>query len=319
MDDTPNDPIEALVFECLERFAVEGDAALADLCARFPVHAAALRARITRLRRSGLLAATGDGRDFPERLGEFTLVRRLGGGGMGVVFLARQARPERLVALKVVRPEQLYFAGRRERFAREADAVARLDHPGIVPIHQFGEQDGVPYLVMPWIEGCTLAEVLTALRGRAPAQLTGADLGRVLTDRLGAAGAAAAQAPLYQGGWVAVCLRIAREVALALGHAHGFGIVHGDLRPEGVVVTPDGFKVRGLGVGTALPRASFLAALAGRQESSRVPPELLAGRLCDTRGDVYAFAANPRPADIRLLVEVSDTTLRHDRTVKARL
>src|SRR5262245_56732009 len=103
--------VRALVAECLERFDVEGPAAIEAICAANPEHAESIRARVARLASIGLLARDGgDGADdrIPERLGEFRLIRRLGGGGMGVVFLAEQSSLGRQVALKVVRPSELY-------------------------------------------------------------------------------------------------------------------------------------------------------------------------------------------------------------------
>jgi aminoglycoside phosphotransferase (APT) family kinase protein len=107
----------------------------------------------------GLLGTQPPPRDFPERLGEFQLVRRIGSGGMGVVYEAEQESLGRRVALKVVRPELLYFEGARERFRREIEAVARLAHPAIVPVLASGEQDGLPFYAMELMRGRTVQEV----------------------------------------------------------------------------------------------------------------------------------------------------------------
>src|SRR6202045_5318340 len=95
-------------------------------------------------------------------LGTCTLQRLIGQGGMGAVFLAQQSRPRRQVAVKVLlpmaplTPHQL--AAFLERFRRETDASASLQHPNITPVHEYGERDGVAYLVMPYISGGTLRD-----------------------------------------------------------------------------------------------------------------------------------------------------------------
>src|SRR4029077_2697678 len=97
-------------------------------------------------------------------LGTCTLQRLIGQGGMGAVYLAQQSRPRRQVAVKVLlpaaklKPHQL--AAFLERFRRETDAAASLEHPNIMPVHEYGERDGLAYLVMPYISGGTLRDVM---------------------------------------------------------------------------------------------------------------------------------------------------------------
>src|SRR6185369_10666311 len=109
--------------------------------------------------------------------------KKLGEGGMGVVYLAEQCSLKRQVALKLVRPEQLYFPGARERFRREVEAVARLSHPGIVSVFTVGEEQGLPFFAMELLRGASLDEVVQALAGRAPEKLTGADLAAVVAAK----------------------------------------------------------------------------------------------------------------------------------------
>ena len=92
--------------------------------------------------------------------GEFALIRQLGRGGMGAVYLARELALDRLVAIKVLPPESGEREDRRARFRREAQFAAKLTHPNIVPLHSFGALDGLLYYVMGYVRGESLAERL---------------------------------------------------------------------------------------------------------------------------------------------------------------
>ena len=113
---------------------------------------------------------------MPKQLGEFRVLERLGGGGMGEVYRAVQERLSREVAVKVVRPEYLWYEGARERFRREAEAVARLQHPGIVPVYTVGEEAGLPYFAMELVDGTSLDDVLKQVAGLEFDELSGSDL-----------------------------------------------------------------------------------------------------------------------------------------------
>ena len=98
-------------------------------------------------------------------LGTCTLLQLIGQGGMGAVYLAQQSRPARRVAVKVLLPHVAVGSAEyrefRARFQREADLVAQLEHVNIVPIYEYGEQDGVAFLVMPFLTGGSLRDLLT--------------------------------------------------------------------------------------------------------------------------------------------------------------
>src|SRR5215471_11546806 len=141
-------------------------------------------------------------------LGTCTLQRLIGQGGMGAVFLAQQSRPRRQVAVKVLLPmtplSPNQLAAFLERFRRETDAAASLEHPNITPVHEYGERDGLAYLVMPYISGGTLRDQL---------------------DREG-------RLPLTQ------VVSYLEQMASALDFAHQRGVIHRDIKPANILLTP---------------------------------------------------------------------------------
>src|SRR5688572_7661992 len=167
---TEMDAIDELLAGCLEQPEAEWRTAIDAACAAHPEHAAEMRRRFARVQQMAVGVPMPE--PIPDRLGEFHLLRRLGGGGMGVVYLAEQAPLGRMVALKLIRPDQLYFPGARDRFRREVEAVARLSHPGIVPVHTVGEAAGIPYFAMEHVPGASLEAVLRALPQVPAADLT---------------------------------------------------------------------------------------------------------------------------------------------------
>ena len=169
--------------------------------------------------------------------GRYSLERELGRGGMGVVYLAREERRDRLVAIKLLPLELAAHAKLRERFVREARTAARLSHPYIVPIHAVDEAGSFVFYVMAYVDGETLAQRV-ASRGPVPPH----DATRVL-----------------------------REVAWALAYAHSQGVVHRDIKPANILLTPEGApKLGDFGVAKMLSetrtRATFTAMLTQRRE-----------------------------------------------------
>jgi len=222
--------IDQLVALALDRFEEGGQAALEAFLAEHPAEAERVRRCLETLHDVGLLAGSEPDGELPERLGEFRLIESLGAGGMGIVYRAVQEPLGREVALKVIRPEQLFFRGARERFRREVETVARLQHPGIVAVHAVGEQDGVPYFAMDLVRGRGLDAILGGLAGRDPRDLTGRDL-----DPSGAG-----SGYLFEGTWEEACLRAVRQVCEALEFAHQNGVLHRDIKPSNVMITSEG-------------------------------------------------------------------------------
>jgi serine/threonine protein kinase len=257
--------IEILLFECLE--AEHPTQALEQAVEANPELAGQLRQAYGALQRWDLVDAAAKPRTdampaagdaTPDRLGEYRLLKRIGAGGMGVVFLARDEVLQRTVALKLIRPEHLYLPGARERFQREVETIARLQHPGIVPIYGVGKQEGMPYFTMQHISGCSVATALVDLEGRSSSQQEGSANGRspdavalleVIARHATAdhaavpdAGGSSSSSGIRNLGWPDTCVAIAIEVANALQHAHERGILHRDVKPSNILLTRDGCR-----------------------------------------------------------------------------
>jgi serine/threonine-protein kinase len=191
--------------------------------------------------------------------GRYELVRRLAGGGMGEVWLARALGPERvqkMVVLKRVRPDRSTEEA-RARFIDEARVAVSLSHPHVVPVFEFGEREGEYYLVMDWVRGGDLARV------------AGVD-----------------RPPL---GWASAALA-GSELCDALAYVHartdrrGHGLVHGDVTPRNVLLSPDGHVLLGdFGLARFRPHGSAGTA-------RYLAPEQARGEALDGRADLYALA-----------------------------
>jgi hypothetical protein len=185
-DGSSEDIVDRLVLEALDLIEGGGQAAADELLRAHPREAAAIRERLDQLARTGLLVAPGTVPPaHPERIGPFRILERLGGGGMGVVYLAEDESLHRRIALKLIHPEYVHVRQAHERFRREVEAVARLQHPSIVPVYSVGEERGIPYFAMEWVDGLSLADVLRQLKGRSLESLQGLDLARLLARREG--------------------------------------------------------------------------------------------------------------------------------------
>ncbi len=192
--------------------------------------------------------------------GRYVLERELGAGGMATVWLARDVRHDRQVALKVLRPELTAVLG-SERFLAEIRLTARLDHPHILTLIDSGEADGLLYYVLPFVRGESL---------------------RARVDR-------EKQLPIDEA------VRLVRQVAGALAYAHGHGVVHRDIKPENILLHEGEAVVTDFGIALALQQAGG-ARLTETGLSLGTPqymsPEQATGdRDLDARSDVYSLGA----------------------------
>ncbi|MBI4606121.1 MAG: protein kinase [Planctomycetes bacterium] len=211
---------------------------------------------------------------FPARFGEYEVLRQLGAGGMGEVYLARQTSLDRLVALKLIAPRRAKDPKALQRFLREAKAAGSLEHPSIVSVYEAGIHEGRPFIAMRYVEGETLAE---AIRREAEEQ----------------AAAGAGEAPVLPKIKMLRFVGIVEGVARALHAAHEAGIVHRDVKPGNIMLTRDGPVILDLGlVRLDLPAEQSLT------ESGEIigtpayiaPEVLKEGHLrADRRSDVYSL------------------------------
>ena len=190
--------------------------------------------------------------------GRYRLVREIGRGGMATVYRADDLKHDRPVALKVLKPELAASLG-AERFLREITLTARLDHPHILPLLDSGEAGGLLYYVMPYVEGESLRERL---------------------DR-------EAQLPLDDA------LRIAREAADALSHAHRHGVVHRDIKPGNILLADGHARVADFGIARAMTAAGERTltetGLAVGTPAYMSPEQASGEREIDARSDIYSL------------------------------
>ena len=186
----------------------------------------------------------------------YRIIKRLGGGGMATVFRAEQMPLAREVIVKVLHAHLARDSEMTERFRREAEAAARLVHPFICPVLDFGELGETVYIVMPYLGGGSLADRVQRERNVAPRATAGA----------------------------------AAQVAVALDHAHQRGVVHRDVKPDNILFDEDGNAlITDFGIATARFHGRLTASGRAMGTPHYMSPEQAMGKLVDGRSDLYAL------------------------------
>jgi serine/threonine protein kinase len=203
-----------------------------------------------------------------QTLDHYRIESKLGEGGMGVVYKARDTHLGRVVAAKVLPADKVADSGRKERFAREARAASALNHPNIVTIYDIRSVNGVDFIVMEYVEGQTLEEAIPA-----------------------------------KGMRVLPALKIAAQIADGLARAHEAGILHRDIKPSNVMVTGEGrAKILDFGLAKLSERVDSSPEDATERRgltkegavvgtAAYMSPEQAEGRKLDSRSDIFSFGA----------------------------
>ncbi|MFO0915129.1 MAG: protein kinase [Pirellulales bacterium] len=245
-----------------------------------------------------------------KRLGDFALVREIGRGGMGIVYEARQISLYRRVALKVLSGSLRLTPKAVKRFRREAEAAAKLHHTNIVPVYSIGEEDGTHFYSMELIEGPSLDHVIRQLRetsrntrsgSTAPAEeeplapelaQTGA---YVEGARTASTTAGLSSSSLGSGtGYFDTVARMIAEVADALEYAHQEGVIHRDMKPSNLLLSPTGrLSVNDFGLARILEQPGMTMSGEFMGTPAYMSPEqIAAGRTpLDHRTDIYSLGA----------------------------
>ena len=222
---------------------------------------------------------------IPEQLEYFRIIKVLGQGGMGTVYLADDTRLGRQVALKTLKRELAANPAAKDRFLREARSAARLHHDHIIPIYYVGEADGTPFLAMPYLEG----EPLDArIKRQLPADPTTSYYFEKLSGE-------AKPLPIPEA------VRIAREVALGLSVAHKQGLIHRDIKPANIWLESSGepgepatgisrVKILDFGLARSQHEAAHLTASGAIIGTpAYMAPEQARGKQVDARADLFSL------------------------------
>ena len=188
--------------------------------------------------------------------GRYEVLKRVGSGGMADVYMAKDHKLNRNVAVKVLKSEYVEDEKFLKKFETEAQAVARLSHPNIVNIHDVGMEDGINYIVMELAEGITLKEYIRKKGYLSPKET----------------------------------VEISTQIASAISHAHKNHIIHRDIKPQNILVSDTGIiKVTDFGIAKATSSNTVTSTATAMGSVHYISPEQAKGRFCDEKSDIYSL------------------------------
>ena len=223
--------------------------------------------------------------------GHYEIVKQIGAGGMGEVYLAKDMKLDRKVAVKILNEKFAAHESNLNRFIREAKAASALNHPNILVIHEIGASENSNYIVSEYIEGETLREFVRTADGSGRASVENRSIQR-----------SNEKPPAHAGGsdlWE--ILDIAIQIANALCAAHAANIVHRDIKPENIMIRPDGFvKILDFGLAKLVEQkvVGFEASTVKQNQTAKgvimgtvnyMSPEQAKGEKVDARTDIFSF------------------------------
>jgi len=288
-DESARDPLELALTEFVDQIRLGKTPSIDEFAERYPTWAGQIRelfplvGNLERLKTEKEIECLR--RNVPkqfslDRLGDYQLVRELGRGGMGVVFQAFHVTSHRAVAIKLL---PWRFAADmpvwKDRLQREAATIAALQHPNIVQIYSFSEDQGYYYYVMQLVEGVGLDKIIQDLKQQR---------GKRRSSRKPHSEVAASEAPLTHDAWKGFA-RIGEQVALALACAHEHKVLHNDIKPSNLLMRSNGqVIVTDFGIGQ--PQPGVLSDADDRAVGTLryMAPERLTG-IGDPTSDVYSL------------------------------
>ena len=188
--------------------------------------------------------------------GRYEVLKRVGSGGMADVYMAKDHKLNRNVAVKVLKSEYVEDEKFLKKFETEAQAVARLSHPNIVNIYDVGMEDGINYIVMELAEGITLKEYIRKKGYLSPKET----------------------------------VEISTQIASAISHAHKNHIIHRDIKPQNILVSDTGIiKVTDFGIAKAISSNTVTSTATAMGSVHYISPEQAKGRFCDEKSDIYSL------------------------------
>ena len=188
--------------------------------------------------------------------GRYEVLKRVGSGGMADVYMAKDHKLNRNVAVKVLKSEYVEDEKFLKKFETEAQAVARLSHPNIVNIYDVGMEDGINYIVMELAEGITLKEYIRKKGYLSPKET----------------------------------VEISTQIASAISHAHKNHIIHRDIKPQNILVSDTGIiKVTDFGIAKATSNNTVTSTATAMGSVHYISPEQAKGRFCDEKSDIYSL------------------------------